>query len=307
VSQDLIAVTGAGGFIGSEVCRRLSDQRYVVRGLLGPPGSSQAVRENLAETARFEITDLERLVEFLSQVEAVVHLAGPPSVRSSFDEPTLFARTHVEGTAAVLEAARMNGVRRVVYVSSADVYGRTEADRVTEDDPLEARSPYAAAKIGAEQMVRAFSQAHGLEAFILRPFSVYGPGMSERSLVARILAQLASSSPVCVADLRPVRDYCFVADVARAIERAIAAPVKGVETVNVGSGIGTSVALLARTAIALSGNHRALCEDARGSRPREADILRLVADVSKAQALLDWAPSVPLATGLREMIGTGRS
>lgn len=302
MSRNVVAVTGAGGFIGAQVCRRLSARGYTVRALIGPPKSHQLVPDLFETCARFDITDLGRLVELFSGVDAVVHVAGPPSVRRSFDEPRLFARTHVEGTAAVLEAARKNDVARIVYISSADVYGGSESERVTEEHPVEARSPYGASKIGAEQMVRAFSRAYGLDALILRPFSVYGQGMSAKSLVQSIISQLDKSGPVRVANLRPVRDYCFVSDVACAIERAIAAPLKGVEIVNIGSGVGTSVAELAGTAIALAGNHRALSEGHRG-RPCEADILRLVADVNKARALLDWVPSVSLATGLRAMIG----
>ncbi|MFY9708978.1 MAG: NAD-dependent epimerase/dehydratase family protein, partial [Candidatus Cybelea sp.] len=242
MTQSPVAVTGAGGFIGAHACRYLSTRGYQVRGLLGPPDWRKAGGEDLAYAACFDIIDVGLLIELFLGIDTIVHMAGPPSVRSSFDEPARFARTHVEGTAAVLEAARKSGVKRVVYISSAEVYQRSMADRVIENHPLEARSPYGAAKIGAEQMVRAFSCAYGLEAVILRPFSTYGPGMSVHSLVARVVSQLHESGPLRVADLRPVRDYCFVEDVARAIERAIVAPTRGVEVLNIGSGIGTSVA-----------------------------------------------------------------
>jgi nucleoside-diphosphate-sugar epimerase len=301
MTPSLIAVTGAGGFIGAHACRHLSTQGFRIRRLLGPRDSNQIGGGDLGYDARFDIIDVALLSELFSGVNTVVHVAGPPSVRSSFDEPAQFARTHVEGTAAVLEAARKSDVKRIVYISSAEVYGRRADERLKEEHPLEARSPYGAAKIGAEQMVRAFSHAYGLDALILRPFSVYGPGMSVHSLVWRVVSQLNESGPLRVADLRPVRDYCFVGDVARAIERAIVAPTRGVEAINIGSGIGTSVAELAATALALVDNPRLVCEDLAERRPGNSEILSLVADTCKAERLLDWVPQVTLASGLREM------
>jgi nucleoside-diphosphate-sugar epimerase len=301
--RGIIGFTGADGFIGAHTCRYLSSLGYLVRGLLGPPGSAQLDSGDLAHAACFDIVDVDRLADLFRGVDAVVHVAGLPSVRASFDEPLEFARIHVEGTAAALEAARRSKVKRFVYMSSAEVYGRVKEDAVTENHTLEARSPYGAAKIGAEQMVRAFSHAYGLDGFVLRPFSVYGPRMGQYSLVARILDQLDARSPIRVADLRPIRDYCFVGDVARAIERAIVSPIVGVEAINIGFGVGTSVAELAKIALDLVGDCRSVCEDDEHDRPGDSEIPRLVADIGKAKERLEWVPLVDLAAGLRQTIG----
>ena len=125
--------------------------------------------------------------------DVFVHLAGPPSVRRSFDAPQAYVQTHVAGTAAALAAAQRACVRRFVYISSAEVYGRPQVNPVPEDHPLRARSPYAAAKIGAEQLSGHFATAYAMETVILRPFSVYGPGVSESSLIGTILRQATAA------------------------------------------------------------------------------------------------------------------
>ncbi len=297
MSERLIAVTGAGGFIGSALCRRLVASARV-HALIGPPGDTGTPVAGVARHVYAEIVDRDALAALFAGADAVIHLAGPPSVRASFEDPMGFARAHLEGTAAALEAARAARVTRFVYVSSAEVYGRPQSDPVAETHPLEARSPYAAAKIGAEQMVRAYGHAYGLVAAIVRPFSVYGPEMGAYSLVRAIVRQLAGSGPLRLADLRPVRDYCFIDDVARALELATRAELTGTPAINLGSGIGTSVADLARTAIRLSGRECALEEETANRRPGNAEILRLVADRTRARELLGWEPNVTLAAGL---------
>jgi len=110
--------------------------------------------------------------------------------------------------------------RKLIYVSSAEVYGRPLRSPVGEDHPLSARSPYGAAKIGAEKLIEAFVHAFGLRAVILRPFSIYGPGASSESLIPRIIDLARKGLPVLLRDLRPVRDYCFVTDLAEATASA---------------------------------------------------------------------------------------
>lgn len=297
-----IAVTGAGGFIGSALCRRLVASGHAVHALLGPPGHVVTRVPGVVQEISAEIGDGDALARLFAGAGAVIHLAGPASVRASFDDPLLFARTHVEGTTAALGAALRAGITRFVYVSSAEVYGRPESDPVAETHPLEARSPYAAAKIGAEQMVRAYGHAFGLHAAIVRPFSVYGPGMGQYSLVRTIVRQLCDAAPMRLADLRPERDYCFIDDVARALELAARVALNRTVALNVGSGVGTSVAELAGTAMRLAGRPHSLEEIRADGRPGDAEILRLVADRAQARALLGWEPRVTLEDGLRATV-----
>jgi nucleoside-diphosphate-sugar epimerase len=301
----VVAVTGAGGFIGSYVVTALQQAGFAVRSLLGPPGApiSAASRQWSSSTPAgifADICDDSAILKFITGVDLVVHLAGPPSVAESLRHPAAFARAHVEGTACVLEACRQSHVTRLVYVSSAEVYGRPETTFVSEDHPLSARSPYGAAKIGAEAMIAAFAAAYDLRAIILRPFSVYGPGASEQSLLGHLIRTLRSGGPVTVHDLRPVRDYTFVADVASAVAAAVDLPfTRGVLCCNVGTMRGTSVAGLWDLLATTYGSRAPITEVPKGRRPGATNLMRLVADNTRARSMLGWSPVTPLEKGLR--------
>jgi nucleoside-diphosphate-sugar epimerase len=296
-------VTGAGGFIGRAVCRALLAKGCEIRALVGPPSDLLPAPPGVSLDLRAEITNRTALYELLDGgVDAVVHLAGPPSVRASFDEPLAYIQAHTGGSGALLDACRHTGVQRFVYVSSAEVYGRPLTDPVDETHPLDARSPYAAAKVGAEQMVRAYAHAYGIGVTIVRPFSVYGPGMGAHALLPAILRQLGTAATLRLADLRPERDYCHVDDVAAAIVAAASGRRAGALAINIGTGIGTSVRDLALLAMRLTGHDLPIAEDVGARRPGNADILRLVADRRLAAAELGWEPRISLERGLSAML-----
>jgi nucleoside-diphosphate-sugar epimerase len=292
-----VLVTGGGGFIGRHVVQALAAAGAHVRCLNGPPGSGLPAN-GAADIFEADIRDTPVLQQHAADADVVVHLAGPPSVAQSFADPCGYVRVHVEGTASVLEASRRTRVSHVIYVSSAEVYGVPDSNPVGEEHPARPRSPYAAAKTGAESLVEAYRRCHGLSALILRPFSVYGPGASPQSLIGRILSQLRAGQDVVVEDLRPVRDYCFVSDVARAV--VLACSYRGeCGALNIGSMQGTSVATIASLLTTAAGTGARIIEDA--SRRRRCDVLQLIADNRRATLALGWQPEVELAEGLRSV------
>ena len=291
-------VTGGGGFIGRHVVKALAAAGAHVRCLVGPPGCGLTVPGGAVETFEADIRDRRALQEHAAESDVVVHLAGPPSVAQSFADPCEYVRVHVEGTASVLEASRYANVSHVVYVSSAEIYGTPDSNPVNEDHPARPRSPYGAAKAGAEALVEAYYRQYGQSAVVLRPFSVYGPGASPDSLIGRILSQLRSGGDIVLEDLRPVRDYCFVSDIARAV--VLACSVRGEHRVfNLGSMAGTSVATITSLLKAAAGGNARIIEDV--SRRRRCDVLQLVADNRRARLTLGWQPEVELADGLRSV------
>ena len=301
LSGKTILVTGAGGFIGSAITDLLASFSVKVRALLGAPGERVWEPCQPVETCRADIRDLAKLCEFAGGADIVVHAAGPPSVRSSFEFPADCASIHTVGTVTLLEACRRSGVSRVVYLSSAEVYGRPSTNPVEESHPVRPLSPYGAAKAAAEIFVKTMASSSKIEHLILRPFSVFGPRQSPDSLIATILRQAKRDGCVWLSDLKPMRDYCYVQDLVEAI--ALACTVNGEGCVfNIGSGEGTSVEEIAKFILRLREIDIPIRQKPHSERPPDAEVYRLVADARKAKAVLGWEPRTSLADGLMETI-----
>jgi len=304
-----VLVTGANGMIGSAVVASAAVPAASLRTHLGTkrpdgrtrPGSSVAC----------DITDIDALRPVADGADVVIHLAGPPSVAASFADPTEFVRAHVLGTTTVVRLCQELGIPRLVHVSSAEVYGRPRRNPVGEADPTAPRSPYAAAKLAAEGVVGAASRAWGLDAVILRPFSVYGPGARRDSVLGLILDQVLIGDRVRLRKLDGVRDYCFVDDLATAVWQAATLDLGGLHVLNIASGRGTRVDELARAALtARDGSlprgasveewpiDDAVEAGTGGDRPADADIHELIGDVSWAREVLGWQATTSLVEGL---------
>jgi nucleoside-diphosphate-sugar epimerase len=241
----------------------------------------------------------EDLSDWMKSVDAVVHAAGPPSVAASFRNPVLFAEAHVLGTARVLEAALSCAVKRLVYVSSADVYGQPLTNPVGESEFIRPLSPYAGMKVAAETMLLAGARYAGIELVILRPFSVYGPGMSDYSLITSLISQSLCGSAIEIHSPEVVRDYVYVDDVAKAVGKSLARHAsKDALLLNIGSGRGTSALELARKIQSIARVEKLLVRRTNSDRPVGLDISHLVADIRLAKRQLGWAPEVALESGL---------
>jgi len=297
MSSDLqhrrIGLAGANGFIGSAILRHLHSIGFSPRTLCGPG----TALENYTEDLSCDLTDTARLLRWVDGLEVVIHAAGPPSVRQSFEMPEEYVRIHAQGTTALLQACRIAQVKKIVYLSSADVYGRARKQPVAETHSSEARSPYGAAKIAAEKMIEAYAASFGLNAIVLRAFSIYGPNPTSESLFGTILSMVKQGC-VRLHDFRPVRDYCHVDDVAAAVSRACAFPNDGLKFFNIGTGKGTSVAEFAQYVLHVLGKNLPVIEERSRSR-NQSEIFDLVADTTAAQNALGWTAKINLQDGLR--------
>jgi nucleoside-diphosphate-sugar epimerase len=300
LSEYRVLVTGAGGFIGPRVVQALLDHRATVRALVGPPQQSfHVLKSESLRNVVADICDVPVVKRLIDGVDIVVHMAGPASVAASFSDPVGFASAHVIGTSTVLDACANAGVKRFVYISSAEVYGRPQIMPVHEDHPSAPRSPYGAAKAAAEQFVQVFAVNSAVPTVILRLFSVYGPGASPTSLCGTIFRMATREDAVILRDLSPVRDYCFIDDVADAIVRACVMPLEGIATVNIGSGIGMSVAEFASAVVRTLGRSIPVWQCEESHRPPAAEIYNLIADRTRAERLLGWKPTTSLEAGIR--------
>ncbi|WP_374440443.1 GDP-mannose 4,6-dehydratase [Stella sp.] len=307
-------VTGAGGFLGSQLCRRLVGDGWQVRAFVrygaagdigGLHGLPEAATGSL-DIRRGDLLDVEGVARAVEGADTVFHLGARISIPYSYAAPRDTFQVNALGTLNVLEAVRHGGVRRLVHTSTSEVFGSAVALPMAETHRLRAQSPYAASKIAADKLVESYVCAFGLPAVTLRPFNTYGPGQSPRAVIPAIVQQALAGGPVRLGALEPERDFTFVDDTVQAmILAADAAAAVGCE-INLGTGEAIAIGALARRIIALVGRPCTIELDAQRMRPPASEVDRLCSDNRRAAELLGWRPRVSLDEGLRRTIAWWR-
>jgi UDP-glucose 4-epimerase len=294
-----ILVTGGAGFVGSAVTRRLVDAgaRVTVLDDLFT-GKADAVPTG-AELVQGSVTDAALVHDLVSQNSLVLHLAARNIIASTANPLDDYA-TNIGGTLNVLLAAGASKVERVVYTSSASVYGNPRSIPINEDDGLWTLSPYAVSKLGGENYCTAFSESYGLPVAIVRYSNVYGPGQRPDNpycgVVSKFVVEAHAGRPITVhGDGEQTRDYTFIDDAVDATLLAAVHPRAEGEVFNVGTGIETSVNRLAATI----GEALGVEIDVRHVDRRDIDnIRRRVVNIEKIRRMLRWTPQWTLERGL---------
>jgi NAD dependent epimerase/dehydratase len=305
-----VLVTGAGGFIGSHVAETLvragasvrAFVRYVSRGDNGWLETSPPEILEELEIFRGDLANPEAVVNAVAGRQIVLHLGALVPIPYSYRHPREFATANVEGTLNVLEAIRREEIARIVHISTSEVYGTAMRVPIDEEHPLHPQSPYAATKVGADQLALSYQRSFGTPVVILRPFNTYGPRQSARAVIPTIIAQALSREEIKLGATSPTRDFLYVADTVHGVLRcATAEGIEG-ETINLGTGVEVSIGDLAQRVLRLLGVEVPIALDEGRLRPPNSEVERLVADVSKAKRLLAWQPEVSLDEGLRRTI-----
>jgi len=299
-----VLVTGAGGFIGSQLTERLVELgartkalvRYCSSGSVGWLDSSPL--KNDIEFSAGDVRDENFLRNAVRGVDVVFHLAALIAIPYSYKAPSSYVRTNVEGTLNILQAALDCGVRLVVHTSTSEVYGSAIRVPIAEDHPLQGQSPYSASKIAADKMAEAFHLSFGLPVATVRPFNTYGPRQSARAVIPTIITQALSQSSVYLGDLRPTRDFNYVADTVQGFIRVAECPEAVGQVINIGSGSEVSIGDLARTIVSLMNRDVELVQDDERIRPERSEVMRLCANNARAVEVLNWRPKYSLEQGL---------
>ncbi|MCP4424108.1 MAG: NAD-dependent epimerase/dehydratase family protein [Chloroflexi bacterium] len=307
-----VLVTGGAGFIGSHLAAALTADGAQVRALDNLSGGK---RENLAdlpvELIVGDVADMEMVKTAVSGCDLIFHQAAYVSAPRSLEEPDLNHRSNVTGSFNLFEAARQAGVKRVVFASSAAVYGNLPGLPKRENDPLQLLTPYAAAKRMNEIMAENYNAAYGMEIVGLRYMNVFGPRQDPSSSYSGVLsifcqAAIARRGVTIYGDGEQTRDFVYVADVVQANLRAAATPSAQLPprpVFNVGRGRQTSLNEIVAMLSEIVGQPI----PATYAAERAGDIKRSVADIGLAQDSLGFKPETAVAAGLQATLNWFRA
>jgi UDP-glucose 4-epimerase len=300
-------VIGGAGFLGSHIVDQLLDTE--AREIVVLDNFVRGTRENLetaAEDPRVSVVDgsvMDRdlLDDVMHGADHVFHLAAL-WLYECVNEPRKAVDVNVVGTFNVIDAAVRAGVRRVVYSSSASVYGNASFTPMTEEHPFNNRTMYGATKIAGEQFFRAFYEQHGLDYVALRYMNIYGPRMDDKgtyvSVIMKVLDRIqAGERPTIFGDGTQVFDFVHVRDVARANILAMSAPATD-DFFNIGMGIRTSIRELVDMLLEITGSD--LVPEYRPSE--QMFVTHRVGSTEKAERDLGFRAEVPLEEGLRSVV-----
>jgi len=305
-------VTGGAGFIGSHVCERLLlaghavwafddlNSFYDPRIKLNNVAALEALRRSF-KLVQGDITDAGAVAAVFEQgkFDQVIHLAARAGVRPSLETPALYQRVNVEGTVNILEAARVQGVKKITIASSSSVYGVNSKVPFSETDPIACPiSPYAASKLACEALGHVYHHVYGLDVVMLRFFTVYGPRQRPDLAIHKFARLILDGRPIQVfGDGSTARDYTYIDDI---LDGVIACTRKefGFEIFNLGESQTVPLHRLIELLEAAIGKPAILQRS--GAQP--GDVPLTCADVAKARARLDYHPSVRIEQGIPRFV-----
>ncbi len=294
--MEKVIVTGAAGFIGSNLCEALLKEGYDVHGVDDMSGGT---RDKVPQGVTFhsaDICDTKMLTDIFAGASYVFHCAARPRVPYSIDHPQESHKANADGTLSVLVAARDAKVKRVIYSASSSAYGNQETLPLSENMRPYPMHPYGLQKFIGEEYCRIFSEVYGLETVSLRYFNVYGPKLNPEGAYALVIGifirQKKAGEPLTITgDGEKTRDFTHVSDVVRANILAATSPKVGKgEVINIGAGRNVSVNYLA-----------SLFAGPTIYIPARIEAQHSLADRRKARELLGWEPRVSLEEGIVEL------
>jgi len=305
--SSLSLVTGGAGFIGSHLVEALTARGERVRGF---DNFSTGLRSNLEtirpapEIIEADLANAGALEKITAGVSTVYHLGALASVQRSVESPEVTHQACATGTLNVLNAARKNGVRRLVYAASSSAYGGwSSQDGQSEDIPLNPLSPYAAAKLAGELYAQAFSTSYGLETVRVRFFNIFGPRQRADSPYSGVIALFIAAivegrTPTIFGDGLQSRDFTYVTNAVQALMKAGETPGVSGRVYNIGTGASITLLDLLDALNRLLGTKVA----AQHQPPRSGDVRYSRADISRARHDLGYQPDVSFEEGLKRTL-----
>ena len=304
-----ILITGADGFIGSHLTEMLVKHGYKVKALvqynsLNSWGWIENTKcKNEIDILSGDIRDSNYCKHISKDVDTIFHLAALIAIPFSYISPDSYLETNVKGTLNICQAAKENGVSRLIHTSTSEVYGTAQYVPIDEKHPLQPQSPYSASKIAADSMVMSFYNSFNLPVSIVRPFNTYGPRQSARAIIPTIISQIASGKKeIKLGDLSPTRDFNYIEDCCRGFLMIAENNNTIGETINIGSNSEISIGDILKLIKELMSSDVVFVNDQQRIRPNKSEVFRLWCDNKKINKLVGYQPQISLREGLKKTI-----
>ena len=294
-----IFVTGSEGFIGSHLVERLVDSEYKVKALVlynsfnnyGWLEELPNSTKNQIEIVSGDIRNSDSVKLYMKDCKVVLNLAALIAIPYSYVSPSAYIDTNIKGTLNLLQTAKELGIKKFIHTSTSEVYGSAQYIPIDEQHPLVGQSPYAASKIGADQLAYSFYSTYNMPVSIVRPFNAYGPRQSARAIIPTIISQIANNNKeIKLGSLKPSRDYTYVEDVANGFIKAMKSRKNNGLVTNLGTGYEITMKELANKISKLMNKKIKIVEDKKRVRPKNSEVERLKSDFSRAVKILNWKP-----------------
>lgn len=301
-------ITGADGFIGSHLTEMLLESGVHVRALaqynsFNNWGWLEGIVHPNLEVVTGDVRDSHFCKHIMQGIDTIFHLAALIAIPYSYIAPDSYVDTNIRGTLNICQAARENGVRRVIVTSTSEVYGTAQYVPIDEQHPKQPQSPYSASKIAADAMAMSFHNSFSLPVVIARPFNTYGPRQSARAIIPTIITQIASGKrEIKLGDLSPTRDFNYVKDTCRGFIELSQCDAAIGQEVNISGNTEISMRATLEMIAQLMQADVTFIEDEQRIRPQNSEVFRLKGDNTKIKSLTGYTPQYPLERGLRETI-----
>jgi len=307
LKESKILITGADGFIGSHLTEMLLEKGNNVRALSQYNSFNYwgwlediPTNENL-EVISGDVRDPHFCKEITKDIDIVFHLAALIAIPYSYIAPDSYVDTNIKGTLNICQAAKENGVQRLIHTSTSEVYGTAQYVPIDEKHPRQPQSPYSASKIGADMMALSFYNAFDLPVTIARPFNTYGPRQSARAIIPTIITQIANGiKEIKLGDLIPTRDFNFVKDTCQGFI-ALAESDKTIgKEINIASNFEISMKDTLELIKDIMNSDVQFVTDENRIRPGKSEVFRLWGDNKLIKDLTDFTPQYSIRQGLEE-------
>ena len=309
MSAPKILVTGADGFIGSHLTEMLFTRGYQIKALtqynsFNNWGHIEDIGcKDKIEVLTGDIRDPHYCKFITKDVDIIFHLAALIAIPYSYIAPDSYVDTNIKGTLNICQAAKENGVSRIIHTSTSEVYGTAQYVPIDENHPVQPQSPYSATKIAADAMAMSFYNAFDLPVTIARPFNTYGPRQSARAVIPTIITQIANGAKeIKLGDTTPNRDFNYVEDTCRGFIALAECDDAIGQTVNIGSNFEISIGDTLNLIKELMCSDVKFVVDNDRIRPKKSEVFRLWCDNSRIKELTGYKPQVDIKEGLQRTI-----